>query len=153
MPLYIPLLLAPILLTIGMLYTAHSFEHNPECCYVNCCRVVLYTWKVVYGVLYNLYHCQLSDILVVVCAREYYDDDDNEMTIYAEEELERMKLRPGIERALDVEHRKSLKKVVNMEMKRGGAGSSYKKKVTKKQNSQQLPRLVMQWMENNEWWI
>jgi len=85
-------------------------------------------------VLYNLYHCRLSDIPAVVCASEYDDDGDEEMMNYTEEELERMKLRPGIERALDVEHRKSLKKVVNMEMKRGGAaGSANKKKVMKKQ--------------------
>jgi len=58
----------------------------------------------VWKVLYNLYHCRLGDIPAVVCAD---DDEDDE---YTDEDLETMKLRPGIERALDVEHRKALRR-------------------------------------------
>jgi len=44
---------------------------------------------------------------------------------YTEEELERMNLRPGIERALDTEHRKALRKVgVEMNMIKPKNGSS-----------------------------
>jgi hypothetical protein len=45
---------------------------------------------------------------------------------YTEEELERMNLRPGIERALDIEHRKALRKVgveMNMIKPKNGGGS------------------------------
>jgi hypothetical protein len=45
---------------------------------------------------------------------------------YTEEELERMNLRPGIERALDIEHRKALRKVgveMNMIKPKNGSGS------------------------------
>jgi len=41
----------------------------------------------------------------VVCASELEEEE------YTDEEIERMRLRPGIERALDVEHRKALRKV------------------------------------------
>jgi hypothetical protein len=47
----------------------------------------------------------LGDIPQVVFASELEEDE------YTEEEIERMRLRPGIERALDVEHRKALRKV------------------------------------------
>ncbi|KAL7468834.1 hypothetical protein ACHAXS_009068 [Conticribra weissflogii] len=90
----------------GMLATAHSMENNPEGTFANCCRVSLGTVACVYGVIYNLYHCRLGDIPQVVCAA-----DEDVMEVYTDEELERMKLRPGIERALDVEHRKALRKV------------------------------------------
>jgi hypothetical protein len=57
-------------------------------------------------VVYNLYHCRLGDIPQAVFASEYGDDDD-----YTDEEIERMRPRSGIERALDNEHRKALRKV------------------------------------------
>eukprot|EP00581_Thalassiosira_minuscula_P036038 CAMPEP_0184443900 /NCGR_PEP_ID=MMETSP0740-20130409/887_1 /TAXON_ID=385413 /ORGANISM="Thalassiosira miniscula, Strain CCMP1093" /LENGTH=125 /DNA_ID=CAMNT_0026812417 /DNA_START=171 /DNA_END=548 /DNA_ORIENTATION=+ len=60
----------------------------------------------IYKVIYNLYHCRLGDIPQVVCAAELEDDLE-----YTDEEMERIRLRPGIERALDVEHRKALRKV------------------------------------------
>jgi hypothetical protein len=81
-------------------------EHDPEGNYANCCRVSLHSVSCVYGVIYNLYHCRLSEIPQVVFASEMEDGED-----YTDEELERMRLRPGIERALDVEHRKALRKV------------------------------------------
>jgi len=101
----------------GMLATAHHMENNPEGTFANCCRVSLGTVACVYGVVYNLYHCRLGDIPQVVCAA-----DEDVMDDYTDEELERMKLRPGIERALDVEHRKALRKV-GIEMNKIKAGS------------------------------
>jgi hypothetical protein len=40
-----------------------------------------------------------------------FDDEDDTMEDYTDEEMERMKVRPGIERALDVEHSKVLRRV------------------------------------------
>lgn len=103
----IPAIFVLILVSlIGMLITAHHMEHDPEGNYANCCRVSLHSVSCVYGVIYNLYHCRLSEIPQVVFASEMEDGED-----YTDEELERMRLRPGIERALDVEHRKALRKV------------------------------------------
>ncbi len=45
-----------------------------------------------------------------------YDNEDDTMEDYTDEEMERMKLRPGIERALDVEHSKAVRRV-GIEMK------------------------------------
>jgi hypothetical protein len=90
----------------GMLLTANRMEHAPDGNFANCCRVSLHTVHCVYKVVYNLYHCRLGDIPQAVFASEYGDDDD-----YTDEEIERMRLRPGVERALDVEHRRALRKV------------------------------------------
>ena len=86
----------------GMLVTAHRMEHHPEGNFANCCRVLLHTVNCIYKVIYNLYHCRLGDMGDIV---------ESEEDEYTEEEIERMRLRPGIERALDVEHRKALRKV------------------------------------------
>lgn len=91
---------------VGMLITAYQMEHSPEGTFANCCRVSLTTVSCIYKVIYNLYHCRLGEIPQVVFASEFENDDE-----LTDEELERMKLRPGIERALDVEHRKALRKV------------------------------------------
>eukprot|EP00571_Detonula_confervacea_P015609 CAMPEP_0172308364 /NCGR_PEP_ID=MMETSP1058-20130122/8977_1 /TAXON_ID=83371 /ORGANISM="Detonula confervacea, Strain CCMP 353" /LENGTH=323 /DNA_ID=CAMNT_0013020757 /DNA_START=437 /DNA_END=1408 /DNA_ORIENTATION=+ len=98
------LLLVFVSLT-GMLATAHQMEHDPEGTFANCCRVSLHTANCIYKVVYNLYHCRLGDIPQVVFASELEEDE------YTDEEIERMRLRPGIERALDIEHRKALRKV------------------------------------------
>ena len=105
---------------IGMLLTAHQFESYPEGQCTNFCRLSLNTLECIWKVIYNLYHCRLGDIPSVVCAT---DDEDE----YTEEDLERMKLRPGIERALDVEHRKSLKMTTK---KLAGAKTKRKLKCT-----------------------
>lgn len=103
----IPAIFLILLITvIGMLITAHQIEHHREGTFANCCRVSLTTVSCVYKVIYNLYHCRLGEIPQVVFASEFEDDDE-----LTDEELQRMKLRPGIERALDVEHRKALRKV------------------------------------------
>ncbi|KAL7539186.1 hypothetical protein ACHAXR_009087, partial [Thalassiosira sp. AJA248-18] len=102
----LPAVFLLVLLTLmGMLVTAHQMEHAPEGTYANCCRVSLHTINCIYKLIYNLYHCRLSEIPQVVFASELEDDE------YTDEEIERMRLRPGIERALDVEHRKALRKV------------------------------------------
>lgn len=103
-------LLSSILLLVfislmGMVLTAHKMEHDPEGNYANCCRVLLNAVNCIYKVIYSLYHCRLGDIPQVVFASELEEDE------YTDEELEHMRLRPGIERALDVEHRKALRKV------------------------------------------
>jgi hypothetical protein len=109
---------------VGMLLTAHQMENSPEGTFANCCRVSLATVSCICKVIYNLYHCRLGDIPQVVFASHFEDDDE-----LTDEELERMKLRPGIERALDVEHRKALRKVgIEMKMIKVVNGSKKKKK-------------------------
>mmetsp|Transcript_29775 Transcript_29775/g.54677 ORF Transcript_29775/g.54677 Transcript_29775/m.54677 type:complete len:300 (-) Transcript_29775:77-976(-) len=104
----------------GMMVTAYQMEYSPEGTFANCCRVVLHTVNCIYKVIYNLYHCRLSEIPQVVFASELEEDE------YTDEEIERMRLRPGIERALDVEHRKALRKVgiemnkIQVSQKKGG---------------------------------
>jgi len=105
-----------------MLLTAHSLEHHPEGTFANCCRVSLHTVSCVYSIIYNLYHCRLGEIPGIICGGSSELDEDE----YTEEELERMNLRPGIERALDIEHRKALRKVgveMNMIKPKNGSGS------------------------------
>ncbi len=103
-----------------MLLTAHSLEHHPEGTFANCCRVSLHTVSCVYSIIYNLYHCRLGEIPGIICGGSELTEDE-----YTEEELERMNLRPGIERALDTEHRKALRKVgVEMNMIKPKNGSS-----------------------------
>jgi hypothetical protein len=102
----IPAILFLLFLTLGgMLLTAHRMEHNPEGYFANFCRVVLHSITCFSGLLYNLYHGRWGDIV----QRALGDEDDEED--YTDEEMERMKLRPGIERALDVEHTKALRRV------------------------------------------
>lgn len=115
-PLVVVLLLFPCLLFAGMTYTAHAFENRPESTYANFCRLVLHTARCVFRLAYNLYHCRLGEIPAVVCA---LDDEDEYGREYTDEELDRMKLRPGIGRALDVEHRKALKRTRETELKGG----------------------------------
>jgi len=93
----------------GMIMTAYQLVRNPEGNYANCCRLILNMCTCLGKLIYNLYHCRLSEVPQVVC---YMDDEDEE----DEEELEKMKLRPGIERALEMEHRKAMKSL-DVEMK------------------------------------
>eukprot|EP00979_Chaetoceros_neogracilis_P015009 scaffold5222_cov282-Chaetoceros_neogracile.AAC.24 len=89
--------------SIAALITAQQFEHNPEGNFANLCRLCINTLDCFCRIIYNLYHCRLNEIPTVVSA----EDDDDE---YTEQELQNMKLRPGIGKALDVEHRKSMRK-------------------------------------------
>ena len=93
---------------VGMVLTANRMERDPDGNFANCCRVALRTVHCTGMVIYNLYHCRLGDIPRVVFASEYDGDDDDD---YTDEEIERMRPRAGIERALDVEHRRALRKV------------------------------------------
>lgn len=106
----------------GMLLTAHSMERHPEGTFANCCRVSLQSVICVYSIIYNLYHCRLGELPGIICGGTELEEDE-----YTEEELERMNLRPGIERALDTEHRKALRKVgvdMNMIKPKNGRGDS-----------------------------
>jgi hypothetical protein len=85
------------------LVAAHQFEHNPEGNFTNFCRLCINTLDCLCKLVYNLYHCRLNEIPTVVCAEEHDDE-------YTEHELQTMKLRPGIGRALEVEHNKSMRK-------------------------------------------
>ena len=114
-------LLSSLFTLTGMLITAHRMEHAPEGNFANCCRVLLHTVTCIYKVIYNLYHCRLGDIPQVVFASELEEEE------YTDEEIERMRLRPGIERALDVEHRKALRKV-GIEMNKIKPNPTNKKK-------------------------
>lgn len=72
---------------------------------------------------FNCYNCRMSEVVDTICPGE---DEDHDFT---DDELERMTLRPGIERALDKEHGKVMKK---MEVEMGdlsnleGSKSSWK---------------------------
>lgn len=106
----IPAILFLLLLTLGMmLLTAHRMEHYPEGNFANCCRVLLHSVSCFSRLLYNLYYGRWGDIVHRMATLG--DEDDDTMEDYTDEEMERMKLRPGIERALDVEHSKALRRV------------------------------------------
>lgn len=82
----------------GMLMTANEFQNNPEGTFANFCRLSLSTLDCVSKLCTSLYHCRLSEAADAICPGE-------EEVEYTDAELERMKLRPGISRALDVEVR------------------------------------------------
>ena len=107
----IPAIFFLLLLTLSMmLFTAHRMEHSPEGYFANCCRVLLNSVSCFSKLLYNLYYGRWGDIVHRMTTLGY-DDEDDTMEDYTDEEMERMKLRPGIERALDVEHSKALRRV------------------------------------------
>eukprot|EP00521_Asterionellopsis_glacialis_P000094 CAMPEP_0195251296 /NCGR_PEP_ID=MMETSP0706-20130129/3202_1 /TAXON_ID=33640 /ORGANISM="Asterionellopsis glacialis, Strain CCMP134" /LENGTH=211 /DNA_ID=CAMNT_0040303413 /DNA_START=1 /DNA_END=636 /DNA_ORIENTATION=+ len=87
----------------GMIYTAYQFERKPESMYANFCRLSINTVSCTYMVLYNLYHCRLSEVQAILMPDEEGDE-------YTDEEIERMKLRPGIAKALEREHNKAFRK-------------------------------------------
>lgn len=106
----------------GMLATAHHMEYNPEGTFANFCRLSLHTFHCLWGVIYNLYHCRLGEVAHVAFSTELEEDE------YTDEEIEHMRLRPGIEKALDVEHRKALRKVgIEMNKIRAGSNNNNKK--------------------------
>ncbi len=92
---------------IGMLITANEFISNSEGNWANFCRLSVSILDCLWKIIYNCYHCRLSEIPNVVWAGE--EDDDIEA--YTEQELQNMKPRPGIERALDVEHKRSMNRL------------------------------------------
>lgn len=90
----------------GMLYTAHAFTSDSEGMFANCCRLSLNTVDCFYRIGYNIYNCRLAEVVDIICPSD--DDTDRDFT---EEELDRMKLRPGIEKALEKEHGRAMKKM------------------------------------------
>jgi len=91
---------------IAILLTAHQFENNPEGIFANFCRLCNNTLDCLYRLVYNCYHCRLNEIPTVVCA------EDGDEDAYTEQELHSMKLRPGVGRALEVEHHKAMRKTL-----------------------------------------
>jgi len=110
------------LLTVVTLLTAHQFVINPKGRYANSCKSSIEFLECIWKICYNLYHCRLGEIHDVVCA---IDDEWEEE--YSEQELAEMKLRPGIEKALGVEHQRALDK-----MSGKAVAKKIKKKITKK---------------------
>ena len=111
--------------SIGMLLTANEFISNSEGNLANFCRLSVNVLDCAWKIIYNCYHCRLSEIPNVVWAGDYVDDDD----AYTEEELENMKCRPGIERALDVEHERSMSKMKKEFRKKTEMGKKIARKV------------------------
>ena len=111
---------------ISTLITAHQFEHYPEGNFANFCRLCINAMDCIFKLVYNLYHCRLNEIPSVVSA----EDADDE---YTEQELQNMKLRPGISKALEVEHHKSMRKTA-LQIKAMKAAKT-KQKTTKLSNS------------------
>ena len=100
-PLIPVLIIAFLFMYCGMVGTAFMYQLRPESIFTNCCRLSVNCAQTSYAIFFNLYHCRLGEIPPIVCAME--DDDDLD-----DEELERMKPRPGIGKALDTEHSKAI---------------------------------------------
>ncbi len=111
--------------------TAHAFEKNPEGNMANFCRLCLHTCECLSTLLYNIYHCRLNEIgyVVVSSTDDMAVDEDDE---YTEQELQRMKLRPGIGRALEVEHHKAMRKINSATNGVGGNRMNKKQMQTRK---------------------
>ena len=103
-PLVPAIIVASIFMCCGMLCTAFMYQARSESTFTNCCRLVIHCIRSACAIAYNLYRCRLGNIPPIVCAMEDADDLDDE-------ELERMKPRPGIEKALHIEHEKALSRV------------------------------------------
>ena len=86
-----------------MIYTAYAFIHLSEGIYANCCRVTVSFCECLRLVFVNIYNGNFSNIPHLIFSFEGEDDEDDGMSD--------MKLRPGIERALEVEHRKAMDRV------------------------------------------
>lgn len=119
------IILTATLLTVGMLVTAHQFVSNPKGKYAGWCRSSIETLECIWKICYNLYHCRLGEIHDALCA---IDDEDD----YTEQELQTMKLRPGIEKALTVEHNRAIKKMTGKDRKGKVTGKKVVKKVGNK---------------------
>jgi len=109
------------ILTLGMFVTAHQLLSNPKGRYANSCVRSIECLECIWKLCYNLYHCRLGEIHDVVCA---IDDEEED---YTEQELATMKLRPGIEKALTVEHTRAINKMTGKEVR-----DKIKKKIKKK---------------------
>lgn len=95
------LILGGLIMYCGMVFTAFMYQERPESTFTNCCRLSINTSKTAWSIAFNLYHCRLGEIPPIVCAMD--DEDD-----LSDDEIERMKPRPGIDKALQIEHRKAM---------------------------------------------
>ena len=102
-PLLPAVLVAIVILYCGMVCTAFMYQARPRSTFTNCCRLTVNCIRSVFAIASNLYYCRLGDIPPIVCAM----DDEGDLT---DEELARMKPRPGIEKALQIEHQKAILK-------------------------------------------
>jgi hypothetical protein len=104
-PLIPVLIISSVLLYFGMVLTAFMYQVHPESMFTNCCRLSINTSRTAYQIGFNLYHCRLGDIPPIVCAMDDEDDLDDE-------EIARMKPRAGIDRALEIEHKKTMDRAI-----------------------------------------
>jgi hypothetical protein len=104
-PLIPVLLIAGSLLYFAMVFTAFMYQVHPESMFTNCCRISINTSRTAYLIGFNLYHCRLGDIPPIVCAMDDEDDLDDE-------EIARMKPRAGIDKALEIEHKKTMDRAI-----------------------------------------
>lgn len=95
------LILGGLMMYCGMVFTAFMYQERPESTFTNCCRLSINTSKTAWSIAFNLYHCRLGEIPPIVCAMD--DEDD-----LSDDEIERMKPRPGIDKALQIEHCKAM---------------------------------------------
>jgi hypothetical protein len=107
-PLAWVILLVITFVGIGMLITANEFISNSEGNLANFCRLSVNVLDCIWKIFYNCYKCRLSEIPNVVWAGNEETDDED---AYTELELQNMKCRPGIERAMEVEHQRSMNKL------------------------------------------
>ena len=129
-PLAWVILLIIAFMGIGMLLTANEFISNSEGNWANFCRLSVSILDCVWKIFYNCYHCRLSEIPNIVWTGGVHQGDNDEEDAYTEQELQCMKPRPGIERALDVEHQKSMNKLKKEFVKKKTAmGNKIAKKV------------------------
>ena len=103
-PLVPVITVATVLIYCGMVYTAFMYQARPDSTFTSCCRLTVNCIRSACAITLNLYHCRLGDIPPIICAMDDADDLDDE-------ELERMTPRPGIVKALHIEHQKALSRV------------------------------------------
>lgn len=118
-PLLPVILLSIIFFPAVTLYTAYAFDHDADGTYANFCRLQLNCMSAIYSFLYNLWHCRLGEVADVVCAM---DDEDEYGKKFTDEELERMNPRKGLDRALEIEHKRAVRK--ERKAGRGSSGTS-----------------------------
>jgi hypothetical protein len=106
-PLLPVVLLSVLFFPAVALYTAYAFERHPEGTYANFCRLQLNCMSTAYTFLYNMWHCRLGEAAEVVCAM---DDEDEYGQKFTDEDLERMNPRKGLGRALEIEHKRAVRK-------------------------------------------
>ena len=116
------ILIAGIFIYLGMVFTAYKYQVDSNSRFTRLCRTSINVFLCIYKVLLNVWRCRLDEIPPIIF--DVPDDDD-----YTEDELERMKLRPGMGRALESEHKKAVAKA-EIEMKPGYGQTKFDKFIT-----------------------